>query len=137
MMSSVNKQTLSDERFGEDVLKEAKVIDGEEDGEVLFHYKVDVLWWHIASRAIPSTASKRLKYLPKVVELIISPIYTTENLWHGSDKSGMCTKKTEKSVYYLPRAHTCTNTLVLSRGPLLAKLPTYPYIARSLTPSSS
>ena len=32
--------------------------------------------------------------------------------------------ETEESVCYLPSAHTCTNTLVLPRGPLLAKLPT-------------
>lgn len=31
--------------------------------------------------------------------------------------------ETEESVCYLPSAHTCTNTLVLPRGPLIAKMP--------------
>ena len=64
-------QTLPDECFGDDVLKEAKVIDGEEDGEVLIHYRVDVLWWHIAQLVIPGTAAKRFKHLPKVAGLVL------------------------------------------------------------------
>ena len=54
-------QTLPDECFSDNVLKEAKVIDGEEDGEVLLHYRVGVLWWHIAQLVIPGTAAKRFK----------------------------------------------------------------------------
>ena len=42
------------------------MIDGEEDGEVLFHYRVDVLWWHIAQLVIPGTTAKRFEHLPKV-----------------------------------------------------------------------
>ena len=64
-------QTLPDECFGDDVLKEAKVIDGEEDGEVLIHYRVNVLWWHIAQLVIPDTAAKRFKQLPKVAGLVL------------------------------------------------------------------
>ena len=64
-------QTLPDECFRDDVLKEAKVIDGEEDGEVLFHYRVDVLWWHIAQLVIPGTTAKRFKHLPKVAGLVL------------------------------------------------------------------
>ena len=65
-------QTLPGECFGDDVLKEVKVIDGEEDGEVLFHYRVDVLWWHIAKLVIPGTAAKRFKPLPKVAGLVLA-----------------------------------------------------------------
>ena len=36
-------QTLSVKCFGIDMFKEAKVINGKEDEEVLFHYRVDVL----------------------------------------------------------------------------------------------
>ena len=54
-------QTLPDECFSDDVLKEAKVIDGEEDGEVLLYYRVGVLWWHTAQLVIPGTAAKRFK----------------------------------------------------------------------------
>ena len=64
-------QTLPDECFRDDVLKEAKVIDGEEDGEVLFYYRVDVLWWHIAQLVIPGTTAKRFKHLPKVAGLVL------------------------------------------------------------------
>ena len=65
-------QTLRDECFGDDMLKEAKVIDGEEDGEVLFHYRVDVLCWHVAKLFIPGTAAKRFKPLPKVAGLVLA-----------------------------------------------------------------
>ena len=64
-------QTLPDECFRDDVLKEAKVIDREEDGEVLFQYRVNVLWWHIAQLVIPGTTAKRFKHLPKVAGLVV------------------------------------------------------------------
>ena len=47
------------------------MIDGEEDGEVLFHYRVDVLWWHIAQLVIPGTTAKQFKHLPKVAGLVL------------------------------------------------------------------
>ena len=47
------------------------MIDGEEDGEVSFHYRVDVLWWHIAKLVIPGTAAKQFKPLPKVAGLVL------------------------------------------------------------------
>ena len=64
-------QTLPDKCFGDDVLEEAKVIDGEEDGEVLTHYRVDALWWHIAQLVIPDIAAKRFKHLPKVAGFVL------------------------------------------------------------------
>ena len=64
-------QTLADECFGGNVLKEAKVIDGEKDGEVLTHYRMDVLWWHIAQFVIPGTAAKGLKHFPKIAGLVL------------------------------------------------------------------
>ena len=39
--------------------------------EVLFHYRVDVLWWHIAWLVIPGTTAKRFKHLPKVAGLVL------------------------------------------------------------------
>ena len=63
--------TVPDECFRDDVLKEAKVIDREEDGEVLFPYRVDVLWWYIAQLVIPGTTAKRFKHLPKVAGLVL------------------------------------------------------------------
>lgn len=47
------------------------MIDGEVDGEVLFHYRVDVLWKHNARHGIPETACKRFKYLPNIAELVL------------------------------------------------------------------
>ena len=29
----------------------------------------------------------------EVLEVDLSPIYTAENFWHGSDEKSMCTKK--------------------------------------------
>ena len=64
-------QTMTDECIGEDVFEEAKVIDGEQDGESMFHYRMDVLWWHITNQNIPGTASKRFPHLAKVAELVL------------------------------------------------------------------
>ena len=64
-------QTMTDECIGEDVFEEAKVIDGEQDGESMFHYRMDVLWWHITNQNIPGTASKRFPDLAKVAELVL------------------------------------------------------------------
>ena len=83
-------QTLPDECFRDDVLKEAKVIDGEEDGEVLFYYRVDVLWWHIAQLVIPGTTAKRFKHLPKVAGLVLVLPHSNaveERLFKGKNKT--------------------------------------------------
>lgn len=64
-------QTMSDQCIGKDAFEEAKVIDGEQDDEVLFHYRMDVLWWHIANQNIPGTATKRFPHLAKVAELVL------------------------------------------------------------------
>lgn len=64
-------QTMTDQCISEDAFEEAKVIDGEQDGEVLFHYRMDVLWLHITNQNIPGTATKRFPHLAKVAELIL------------------------------------------------------------------
>ena len=56
---------------GKDAFEEAKVVDGEQDGKVLFYYRMDVLWWHIANKNIPGTATKRFPHLAKVAELVL------------------------------------------------------------------
>ena len=83
-------QTLHDECFWDDVLKEAKVIDREEDGEVLFQYRVDVLWWHIAQLVIPGTTAKRFKHLPKVAGVVLVLPHSNageERLFKGKNKT--------------------------------------------------
>ena len=66
---SCDYHTLPGECFG-DVLKDTKGIHllrrGWRDGEELFHYRVDVLWWHIAPLVIPGTVAEQFKHLPKV-----------------------------------------------------------------------
>ena len=83
-------QTVPDECFRDDVLKEAKVIDREEDGEVLFQYRVDVLWWYIAQLVIPGTTAKRFKHLPKVAGLVLVLPHSNageERLFKGKNKT--------------------------------------------------
>lgn len=64
-------QTMNDQCIGENAFKEAKVIDGEQDGEELFHYRMDVLWWHISNLNVPGTATKRFPCLQKLAELVL------------------------------------------------------------------
>ena len=66
------------------------MIDGEEDGEVLFHYRVDVLWSHIAQLVIPGTTAKRFKHLPKVARLVLVLPHSNageERLFKGKNKT--------------------------------------------------
>ena len=37
----------------------------------MFHYRVDVLWWHIANLKIPGTNVPRFSHLFKVAEIIL------------------------------------------------------------------
>ena len=64
-------QTMTDACIGEDVFQGAKVIDGEQDGESMFHYRMDILWWHISNQNVPGAASRRFPYLEKVAELVL------------------------------------------------------------------
>ena len=57
--------------IGEDVFEEAKVIDGEQGGESVFHYRIDVLCWHVSNQNVPGAASRRFPCLAKVAELVL------------------------------------------------------------------
>ena len=68
----VDFRTLSDDDIGQTAWTEAKVIDGEdEDGNALLHYRVDVLWYHIAQLKVPETSLCRFKYLPLLAEIVL------------------------------------------------------------------
>jgi hypothetical protein len=68
----VDFRTLSDNDIGQTAWTEAKVIDGEdEDGNTLLHYRVDVLWYHIAQLKVPETSLRRFKYLPLLAEIVL------------------------------------------------------------------
>ena len=65
-------QTLLDTDIEAKAWEEAKVIDGEEEGvPTVFHYRVDVLWWHIANLKIPGTNVPRFSHLFKVAEIVL------------------------------------------------------------------
>ena len=65
-------QTLTDGDIREEAWKEAKVIDSiDADGTEVSHYRVDVLWWHIASLKLPGTSVKRFKHLTKLAEIVL------------------------------------------------------------------
>lgn len=68
----VDFRSLSDDDIGQPAWTEAKVIDGvDEDGNTLVHYRVDVLWYHIAQMKVPETSLRRFKYLPLLAEIVL------------------------------------------------------------------
>ena len=89
----------------------AKVIDGEVDGEVLFHYRVDVLWRHIARLGVPETASKQFKYLPNVAELVL--VLPHSNAGKEQLFSIVRKNKTENSTSSLKLEGTVSNLLTM------------------------
>ena len=60
-------QTLGDNDVGEKAWSEAKVIDGSVDGQEIFLYRMDVLWWYISNMCIPGCSN----YLSKVAQLVL------------------------------------------------------------------
>ena len=67
-------QTLTDNEIGKAAWEEAKVIESEsdEDGSPpVYHYRVDVLWWHIANLKLSGTNTPRFKYLFRVAEVVV------------------------------------------------------------------
>lgn len=67
----VDYQTLSSNDFPSEAFEEAKVVDGVVDGEEVFHYRMDTLWWHLNRMRIPQSSVKRFKLLQKVAEAIL------------------------------------------------------------------
>lgn len=63
-------QTMSDHEIDLKAWSEAKVVDGLVNGEV-FHYRMDVLWWHINAMVVPGSSKKRSSNLVKVAELVL------------------------------------------------------------------
>ena len=66
-------QTLCDDDFEDVAWEKAKVLEGlkHDDGENLFHYRMDVLWYYIANMKIAGSNAKRFKLLPKVAEFVL------------------------------------------------------------------
>ena len=68
---STDYQILCDDIFEDVAWEEAKVLEGlkDHDGENLFHYRMDILWYYIANMKIAGSNAKRFKLLPKVAEV--------------------------------------------------------------------
>ena len=66
-------QTLCDNDFEDVAWKEAKVLEclKDDDGENLFHYRMDALWYYIGNMKIARSNSKRFKLLPKIAEVVL------------------------------------------------------------------
>ena len=67
-------QTLCGDDFDDKAWEDTKVSEGlkdDIDGEKLFHYRMDVLWYYIANMNILGSNAKRFKLLPKVAEIVL------------------------------------------------------------------
>ena len=62
---------ISDNEIESVAWTEAKVVDGLVDGEEVYHYRVDVLWWYINAMAVPGSSKKCFGNLVKVAELVL------------------------------------------------------------------
>ena len=68
----VDYQSLTDDEIGHNAWSEAEVVDGEdEDGNKIVHYRVDVLWHHIANMRLPETSIRRFKVLPRIAVIVL------------------------------------------------------------------
>ena len=67
----VDYQTLSSNEFPSEAFEEAKIVDSLVDGEEVFHYRMNTLWWHLNRIRIPQSSVKRFKLLQKVAEAIL------------------------------------------------------------------
>ena len=66
-------QTLCDNNFEDVAWKEAKVFESlkDDDGENFFHYRMDVIWYYIASMKIAGLNAKHFKLLPKIAQIVL------------------------------------------------------------------
>ena len=64
-------QALSDREICDSAWTEAKMIDSKDDDGNVYHYRMDVLWYHIAQIKLPDTSINRFKHLPLVAEIVL------------------------------------------------------------------
>ena len=67
----IDYQTLSNNEIPNTAYDDAKVVDGTIDEEEVFHYRIDIFWWHLSNLAMPNSSAKRFKYLPKLAEIVL------------------------------------------------------------------
>ena len=74
-MININYEELYGElldQIGVAAWGEAKVNVGKDgDGNDIFHYRVDVLWYFIAQLKLPESSNYRFKYLPLIAEIVL------------------------------------------------------------------
>ena len=56
-----------DSIHSKDAFKEAKVVDDKE----IFHYRIDILWWHLSNMLVHGTSTGRYRNLSKVAEVVL------------------------------------------------------------------
>ena len=65
-------RSLHDDNIPEEAWNQAKVIDGKDaDEKEIYHYRIDILWWHFSMLTIPGTNVKRFQHLMKVAEVVL------------------------------------------------------------------
>ena len=67
----IDYQTLSNNEIPNTAFDDAKVVDGTIDEEEFFHYRMDILWWHLSNLTMPNTSAKHFKCLPKLAEMVL------------------------------------------------------------------
>ena len=67
----IDYRPLSNNEIPDTVFDNAKVVDGAIDEEEVFHYRMDILWWHLSNLTMPNTSAKHFKCLPKLAELVL------------------------------------------------------------------
>ena len=65
-------QSLTDDQIGHNAWSEAEVVDGkDEDGNKIVHYRVDILWYYIASIRLPEISISHFKVLPRIAVIVL------------------------------------------------------------------
>ena len=64
-------QTLSKNEIPNTAFGDAKVVYGTIDEEEVFHYRMDILWWHLSNLTLANSSAKRFKCLPKLAEIVL------------------------------------------------------------------
>ena len=69
----IDDQTLYDDDFEDVAWEKAKVLEDlkDDDGDNLFHYRMDVLWCHIVNMKIVGLNAKCFKLLPKIADIVL------------------------------------------------------------------
>ena len=86
--------TLTDGEIGRNIWDDAKVVDGyNEDSEEVFHYRMHIVWWHLAQMLLPESSTRRFKHLHKLAEAVL--VISHSNAGEERLFSMVCKNKTD------------------------------------------